>query len=224
MILLKIKYFLHYYKSKTLKKKSKKLFFTKKKEFIQKIIKKNFSNRWFLNNFEIFNFFLPKERETKFNYLEIGCFEGLSSFYMMSEFKNINAYFVDLWDMPNENSKSLTNDFQEIEKKFDDNLLNYKFTKIKGDSVISMRNIFKQKINFDFIYIDGSHNGEDILSDAIEAFKILKQGGFIFFDDFLQFDKDRQIQSFVGIEKFLELYKNYLEILYFQNNLVIKKK
>ena len=27
---------------------------------------------------------------------------------------------------------------------------------------------------FDFIYIDGSHNGEDILSDAIEAFKILK--------------------------------------------------
>ena len=143
---------------------------------------------------------------------------------MMSEFKNINAYFVDLWDMPNENSKSLTNDFQEIEKKFDDNLLNYKFTKIKGDSVISMRNIFRQKINFDFIYIDGSHNGEDILSDAIEAFKILKQGGFIFFDDFLQFDKDRQIQSFVGIEKFLELYKNYLEILYFQNNLVIKKK
>ena len=62
------------------------------------------------------------------------------------------------------------------------------------------------------------------MSDAIEAFKILKKGGLIFFDDFLQFEKDRQIQSYTGIEKFLELYKNYLEILYFQNNLVIKKK
>lgn len=224
MILLKIKYFLHYYKSKYLKKKSKKIFLIKKKDFIQKISKKNFSNRWFLNNFEIFNFFLPKDSDKKFNYLEIGCYEGLSSFYMVSEYKNINAYFIDLWDMPNENSKSLTNNFQVVEKKFDENLLNYRFTKIKGDSVISMRNIFRQKINFDFIYIDGSHNGEDILSDSIDAFKILKPGGLIFFDDFLQFEKDRQIQSYSGIEKFLELYKNYIEIVYFQNNLVIKKK
>ena len=141
---------------------------------------------------------------------------------MMSEFKILMPILL-ICGICQMKIETLTNDFQN-RKKFDDNLLNYKFTKIKGDSVISMRNIFKQKINFDLIYIDGSHNGEDILSDAIEAFKILKQGGFIFFDDFLQFDKDRQIQSFVGIEKFLELYKNYLEIFYFQNNLVIKKK
>ena len=87
-----------------------------------------------------------------------------------------------------------------------------------------MRNLFTQKKFFDFIYIDGSHNGEDILSDAIEAFKILKKGGIIFFDDFLQFEKDRLIQSYSGIKKFLELYKNNIENFYFQNNLVIKKK
>ena len=65
MILLKLKYFLHYYKSKNLKKKSKKLFFSKKKEFLQKILHKNFSNRWFLNNFEIFNFFFTKRERDK---------------------------------------------------------------------------------------------------------------------------------------------------------------
>ena len=87
-----------------------------------------------------------------------------------------------------------------------------------------MRKLLRENKIFDFIYIDGSHNGEDILSDAIEAFKILKKEGLIFFDDFLQHDKNRALQSYEGIEKFLTLYSNYLKIEYFQNNLVVRKK
>ena len=100
----------------------------------------------------------------------------------------------------------------------------FNFTKIKDDSVVAMRKLFKQNRSFDFIYIDGSHNGEDILSDAIEAFKILKKEGLIFFDDFLQHDKNRALQSYEGIEKFLSLHSKYLKIEYFQNNLVVRKK
>ena len=195
----------------------------KKINFIYKISNKKFTNKWFLNNFEIFNYFLPKNRNEKFNYLEIGCYEGLSSFYVLSEFKFVNAYFLDIWDEPNKNSKSLTNDFGKVEKCFDENISEFNFTKIKGDSVTSMRKLLRNDISFDFIYIDGSHNGEDILSDAIEAFKILNKGGFIFFDDFLQYEKNRKIQSYVGIEKFLELYSNDLQIVFFQNNLAVKK-
>ena len=223
MLLLKFKYLLYYYKSKSLKKKCKVKYSKEKIDFIDKISNKNFSNQWFLNNFEIFNYFLPENKNEKFNYLEVGCFEGLSSFYVLSQFKFVNAYFLDIWDEPNKNSKSLTDDFNKVEKLFDENLSKFNFTKIKDDSVISMRKLLRKNMNFDFIYIDGSHNGEDILSDAIEAFKILKKGGLIFFDDFLQFELNRKIQSYVGIEKFLELYSNDLQIVFFQNNLVVKK-
>ena len=223
MLLLKLKYLLYYYKSKSLKKKCKVKYSKEKIDFIDKISNKNFSNKWFLNNFEIFNYFLPENKNEKFNYLEIGCFEGLSSFYVLSQFKFVNAYFVDIWDEPNKNSKSLTGDFNKVEKLFDENLSKFNFTKIKDDSVISMRKLLRKNMNFDFIYIDGSHNGEDILSDAIEAFKILKKGGLIFFDDFLQYELNRKIQSYVGIEKFLELHSNDLQIVFFQNNLVVKK-
>lgn len=223
MLFLKLKYILNFYRSKFLKKKIKNLYFKKKEIFINKISNKCFSNNWFLNNFEIFNYFLPKDKNKKFTYLEVGCFEGLSSFYVLSEYKNVNAYFLDLWDISNTNSKSLTDNFNLVEKAFDENLSEFKFKKIKGDSVILMRTLFRKKINFDFIYIDGSHNGEDILSDAIEAFKILKKGGLIFFDDFLQNDSSRFIQSYTGIEKFLQLYKRKISIVFFQNNLVIKK-
>jgi len=224
MLFLKLKYLLYYYKSKSLKKKCKKNYKNEKIEFVKKLYKKKFSNKWFLNNFEIFNFFLPKDKNKKFDYLEVGCFEGLSSFYVLSEYNYVNAFFLDIWDLPNPNSKTLSNDFDSIEKAFDENLSGFNFIKIKDDSVTSMRKLFKQNKSFDFIYIDGSHNGEDILSDAIEAFKILKIDGLIFFDDFLQYDNSRNIQSYEGISKFLSLYSNYLKIEFFQNNLVVRKK
>ena len=224
MLILKLKYFVHYYKSKILKKKCKKNYKDQKIKFESDINEKNFSNKWFLNNFDIFNFFLPKDKNSKFDYLEVGCFEGLSSFFVLSEYKAVNAILLDIWDMPNPNSKTLSHNFNSIEKAFDNNLSSFNFTKIKDDSVVAMRKLFKQNKSFDFIYIDGSHNGEDILSDAIEAFKILKKEGLIFFDDFLQHDKNRTLQSYDGIEKFLNLYSNYLKIEYFQNNLVVRKK
>ena len=224
MFFLKLKYFLHYYKSKALKKRCKKDYASQKKIFEEKLDHKNFSQKWFLNNFEIFTFFLPKDKSLKFDYLEVGCYEGLSSFYVLSEYKFVNAFFLDIWDMPNPNSKTLSPNFDLIEKAFDQNLSGFDFKKMKNDSVISMRKLLKENVHFDFIYIDGSHNGEDILSDAIEAFKILKVNGLMFFDDFLQHDDNRILQSYVGIDKFLSLYSDYLEIEYFQNNLVVRKK
>ena len=224
MLTLKLKYFVHYYKSKILKKKCKKNNKDQKIQFENDIKEKSFSNKWFLNNFDIFSFFLPQDKNSKFNYLEVGCFEGLSSFFVLSEYKAVDATLLDIWDMPNPNSKTLSHNFNSIENTFDDNLSRFNFTKIKDDSVIAMRKLFKQNKSFDFIYIDGSHNGEDILSDAIEAFKILKKEGLIFFDDFLQHDKNRALQSYEGIEKFLTLYSSYLKIEYFQNNLVVRKK
>ena len=224
MFFLKLKYFLHYYKSKALKKRCKKDYASQKKIFEQKLEHKNFSQKWFLNNFEIFTFFLPKDKSLKFDYLEVGCYEGLSSFYVLSEYKSVNAFFLDIWDMPNPNSKTLSHNFGLIEKAFDQNLSGFDFKKMKNDSVISMRKLLKENVHFDFIYIDGSHNGEDILSDAIEAFKILKVNGLMFFDDFLQHDNNRILQSYVGIDKFLSLYSDYLKIEYFQNNLVVRKK
>ena len=224
MFFLKLKYFLHYYKSKALKKRCKKNYASQKKIFEQKLDHKNFSQKWFLNNFEIFTFFLPKDKSLKFDYLEVGCYEGLSSFYVLSEYKSVNAFFLDIWDMPNPNSITLSHNFKLIEKAFDQNLSGFDFKKMKNDSVISMRKLLKENVHFDFIYIDGSHNGEDILSDAIEAFKILKVNGLMFFDDFLQHDHNRILQSYVGIDKFLSLYSDYLKIEYFQNNLVVRKK
>ena len=64
-------------KSNKIKKIPKKKFKVKKNFFEQIIKDKLFEKKWFLNNFEVFNYFLPKDQNQKFNYLEIGSYEGL---------------------------------------------------------------------------------------------------------------------------------------------------
>ena len=129
----------------------------------------------------------------------------------------------DLWSEANKNSEGLEVNFLEVEKRFDKNLSEFSFSKIKSDSVISMRQLAKENKKFDIIYIDGSHNGEDILSDAIEAFKLLNLNGIIIFDDIANTNQEISKQSFEGFNSFIKFYNNEIKLLYLSKIAVIKK-
>jgi predicted O-methyltransferase YrrM len=220
LVLFKLKNFFVILKSRLLKKK---LNPRQKSFFVEYIEKKNFSQKWFLNNFEIFHYYLPKNLDTNFSYLEIGSYEGLSALNILFNYKNSKVTTIDLWAESNINSESLSVDFNEIEKRFDENLEGYKFNKIKNDSVVALRELLKKRIYFDFIYIDGSHNGEDILSDAIESYKLLNMGGIMIFDDIVNTNKNINIQSYTGYESFYAIHKKNLQVLYLKNIAVVKK-
>ena len=212
-------------KSNKIKKISKKKFKAKKKIFEQIIEEKLFEKKWFLNNFEVFNYFLPEDQNQKFNYLEIGSYEGLSFLNVKHFYKNSFATAIDIWSRPNFNSEDIGLDLDVAEKNFDYNLKDYKnFEKKKNDSVIELRNIIKKNFFYDFIYVDGSHNGEDVIVDAIESFKILKIDGIMIFDDaMVKFDTNKKYQAYEGVIFFLKMFKKQIKILYLKNIIVIKK-
>ena len=223
LALFKLKNLIIIIKSRLLKKKITLKYKTLKENFENFIESKKFSQKWFLNNIQIFCYYLPKDFTKNFSYLEIGSYEGLSALNILYNYPNSKVTTIDLWSQSNINSESLSVNFNEVEKKFDENLKEYKFNKIKKDSVIALREILKKNCIFDFIYIDGSHNGEDILSDALESFKLLNVGGFIIFDDVININKNISIQSFIGFEKFCQMYRKKIKILYLKNIAVVKK-
>jgi hypothetical protein len=210
---IKVRYFFIFYSSKLLKKKIFNLGKYNALDFKEKIKKYNFTTFWFLNNLEIFNYFLPKDYSRSFNYLEIGSYEGMSLLYILNRYKNSKITSIDLWDN------------QSIEISFDNNVASYSnLIKIKSDSIIALRELNKKNKKFEYIYIDGLHEGSHVIVDAIEAFKLLNVNGIMIFDDFMQDDKNIFYQSYEGIFYFLELFRREIEILYFQNILVLKKK
>ena len=211
-LLIKLEFFFYFFKSKALKKK---IFNIEKKNSLnfKKIISKyRFENFWFLNNIEIINYFLPKSKDIKFDYMEIGSHEGMSLLNILEQYKNVSATAIDLWSD------------NKIQKVFDENLKDFKnLEKINLDSIIALRKLKDNNREFDYIYVDGLHEGVHVLIDAIQSFRLLKINGIIIFDDFLQYDKNLLYQSYQGIYAFLKLFKKEIKILYFQNILIIKK-
>ena len=82
--------------------------------FKKRISEYKFKDFWFLNNIQIINYFLPKIKDIKFDYLEIGSHEGMSLLNILEQYKNVRATSIDLWSDG------------AVEKVFDENLKNFK--------------------------------------------------------------------------------------------------
>ena len=75
----------------------------------------------------------------------------------------------------------------------------------KGTTSTFFKSLNVKEEVFDFIYIDASHNPEDVILDAVNSFRLLKTGGMMIFDDY------GWGNCKVGIDCFLETHRNYLE-------------
>lgn len=219
--LFKLKFIIERIKSKKLKKKIKnQIIFNEFKEIIKD---KKFTTKWFLNNYKIFGFFLPSDFDKEFNYLEIGSFEGMSALFVNSFWKNSNVTCIDTWKVSNDESQILNYNFIHIEQTFDTNLKNYNVNKIKSDSKSALKKLKKKKLYYSYIYIDGSHNGLDIYNDAKLSFELLNLNGIIIFDDVQNIYDGINFQPHQAFQKFYNLYKYKIKILYLKNIAIIKK-
>src|SRR5690606_20727301 len=70
---------------------------------------------------------------------------------------------------------------------------------------------------YDVIYIDGGHEGVNVIEDAVHAFRLVKQGGLICFDDY-EWDGSgegpKHVLPMRAIDAFLEIYAHKIEVLH----------
>ena len=158
------------------------------------------------------------------NYLEIGSFEGRSSVFILERLESATCTFVDPFDPYDEMFSSTgQDDFEQVYINFLQNIKKfegrYKVFRKKSNAFFSTN-----KQYFDFIYIDGSHFGEDVYKDACNSFEFLNKDGYIIFDDifFNHFDSMEE-NVLGGVVKFLIEKKNNIRIKYLSNQLVVRK-
>lgn len=126
----------------------------------------------------------------KYNFLEIGCYEGQSSVFFSKflDHKDSSMICVDPFlSIENNDHKQL---LDNVEERFNHNISivsnKNKITvcKITSDDFFSKYSRDK----FDFIYIDGCHIPEIIENDIKNSLKLLNKNGIIWMDDYLGID------------------------------------
>ena len=181
-----------------------------------------FTNDWFgATGRYIWDKILPQLGPTRI--LEIGSYEGRSACFLIEKLnKPLEIHCIDTWEGGAEHKNV---DMALVKKRFDSNtktaIANSKnevklqvYTGRSDDVLSKMQAEYQQY--FDFIYIDGSHVAADVLCDAVLAFRLLRSGGVMCFDDYLWKDGSPANPincPKVAIDAFTLIYCKQLEVM-----------
>ncbi len=143
------------------------------------------------------------------NALQIGAYTGDASVWL-SENTKFNLVDVDTWAGSNEAAHESI-DFEAVYQYYRSRTrnLNYRGTSDEFFNMLPLSLIYPQK--YDFIYIDGSHETEQVLRDAVNAEQHLKSGGLLAFDDFL-WGRGRNVPM-PAIKAFMRCYELKFDVL-----------
>lgn len=199
-----------------------------------------FSTDWFSHNINGIVHALSK-LENKNKFLEIGCWEGLSTTWFIKNYLDPNGSItvIDTFAGGDEHRNQILGHLNQEEKDkifnkvYDDFMSNIK--EVLGDnqkcevmedtSYNALAQLISRGEKFDFIYIDGSHEAADVLTDAVMSFPLLNPGGIMIFDDYTWGDQRSPFMCpKLGIDAFGSVFNNKFEEVLYTNQIGIKKK
>ncbi len=160
--------------------------------------------------------------------LEIGSYEGASTCYLINTIAArhpLEIHCVDSWAGGVEHQGM---DMAAVEERFRHNVrlamrqavhpVEITVHKARSDEGLVGLLAAGKAGHFDFIYVDGSHQAPDVLSDAVLGFKLTKIGGVMAFDDYiwqedLPYGRDPLRCPKPAIDAFVNLYMRKVDIM-----------
>ena len=193
-------------------------------------IEYEFTKDWFSQAPEVWTHLIPMLPGTPGNrcFLEIGSYEGRSAIWIAENMMQGDDFLlcVDTWEGGEEHSEE---DMQEVYNRFNrnmDKLENLKPGINLEIDVSSSADALAQADNiYHFIYIDGSHQAKDVLTDACMAWRVLRPGGIMVFDDYAWGDpRDVLHRPKIAIDAFVNIFAEDLTVVHSGYQLVVKKR
>jgi predicted O-methyltransferase YrrM len=178
-----------------------------------------FTADWFSGNIDVWQRVLaPLAGRPGVAFLEVGSYEGRAAVWLLETTLTHETARLDCVDLFSDPA---------CEQRFDHNIRTAhgknKVRKLKGLSQEVLRCLPLD--HYDAVYVDGSHSAPDVLEDAVLAFRLLKSGGILLFDDY-EWDAHPDpllLPPKLAINAFLSIYQSQYELLHAGYQIIIRK-
>lgn len=188
-----------------------------------------FNVNWFSQNIPVLQPILqPFAGKENIRALEIGSLEGMSAVWMMENILTHPSSTIDCVDTFEGSFehkdqlgliKNMYDVFRHNTKRYGDRVRMH-----KGFSQVVLRQL-PPTATYDIIYIDGDHLAPSVLEDAVLAFRLLKPGGVMIFDDYIWGKELPAIRRpKAGIDAFLSVFQEQFDVVHMNLQAIIKKK
>lgn len=176
----------------------------------------HFTADWFTPNIPVWSRLLAPLVGTNVQALEIGSHEGRSAVWLLQNVlthPDARLTCVDPWPQP------------EFEGRFDANVeetgRSGQVRKLRGTSHDVLPSLSPDSM--DLIYVDGSHEGRDVLHDAVLSWRLLRRGGMLIFDDYVWRGPCVHPPR-PAIDAFLNLWADQLELRHQERQVAIQRR
>lgn len=186
----------------------------------------DFTHDWFTAHIESLESVLAPLDASAARILEIGSFEGLSTCYFLWRSADAQVTCIDTF----EGSAGLPSGERDgLEDAFERNVALVDPTRVRklvGDSKRILLDLADEQARFDFVYVDGSHRGLDVLVDASLAWPLLEVGGVVVFDDYrwAMLGDDPLLRPGPAIDAFVALVAAHGEVVSWDRQVVLRKR
>jgi predicted O-methyltransferase YrrM len=173
----------------------------------------SFTIDWFSKHIPKWERLLNKYVDTAARFLELGCFQGMATTWMVDKIlthPDAKITCVDTFEGSPEHQpnlrENLWNIFHSKTKKYGSKVQVY-----KGYTSTILKTLSE---SYDFIYVNADHRASSVLEDAVLAFRRLKVGGFLCFDDYKSSMVPREVDHpKIAIDAFIKIYLDYIGIV-----------
>lgn len=185
----------------------------------------NFTHDWHTRHGHNWVRWLAKFVNQPARALEIGCFEGCATTWMLQNIfthPQSTVTVIDTFEGSEEHAGWI--DFSKVRARFEENIQPWK-ERVNIYAGTSER-VLRQLLGpFDFVYVDGSHKAADVLTDACLVWPLLAEGGILIFDDYdWHIMPDPLHNPQPGVDAFLSVFIGKYALIAKEYQVVVSKK
>ena len=158
-------------------------------------------------------------------FLQLGTFTGDASVWLLDNVLTNQTsilYDVDTWRGSDEKAHEVF-DFDDVHLEY--RRKTSKYNNVSSHEMDTVTFMAERRANtYDFIYIDADHSAAGVISDAIHAWRVLKPGGLMAFDDYKWEHEDGELYMPIkAVDFFLWAFSNQLKVIDINQQVWVEK-